>query len=232
MSQSFILTRKQVNFPCEKIYENRYLTLPKTLRKRYDLCEREFLIEHLENPLDFKTLWTIQKAIWLRLMTSGLIDKKIVWQDKLIETVNIVCNTSESVIIWTTFLDEYDKVLLCLAAGQIAAEGINGSISVKQRKEILQQFDNGKIKVLVAQPDCYKFGADLSKASCMIYFSQPNSLITKVQTEDRAVHLTKKCPVMIYNMIVKDTIDEDMVNAFSQKKEESARLRRLVNELS
>lgn len=234
MSKAFIRTRKDVDFPCEKIYENRYLTLPPEMQKKYDICEKEFLIEEMlkQNPLDFKTLFSIQKAVWLRLMTSGIINGKIVWQDKIAETLLIVSGTSESVIIWATFIDEFNLIIESLKKNKITHLGINGAIPVKKRTDLIKQFNSGEKRVLVAQPECYRFGADLSKSSVMIYFSQPNSLITKVQTEDRVVHLTKKCPVMIYNMIVKNTIDEDMTDSFSDKKTDSLRLRKLVNEIS
>ena len=233
MGSAFIKTRKDIDFPCEKIYENRYLILPPELQKKYDICEKEFLIEELlkENPLDFKTLFSIQKAIWLLLMTSGIINKKVVWPDKINDTIGIINSTSESVIVWANFKDEFN-VLVPMIKKETTVEGINGDTPKDKRQDIINRFNTRKTRVLVAQPECYKFGADLSRASIMIYFSQPNSLITKTQTEDRAVHLTKTCPVMIFNMLVKNTIDEDRFLGFTEKKNESARLRKMLNEFS
>jgi SNF2 family DNA or RNA helicase len=226
LKQAFNLTRKEVDFPCEKVYENRYLELPHNVRKLYDQCEREFLIDYKGKTFDLKTLWYIQKVIWMRLLTSGLLDGKCIWREKLNAVKEIVGATSEAVIIWATYKDEF----AILKKTFRNALFINGEILPRNRTEILKRFErNGG--VIILQPDCFKFGANLSKASVMIYFSQPNSLITKTQTEDRCVHLTKFNPIMIYNIIVKNSIDEDIIQAFEDKREDSKRLRRLCGML-
>jgi superfamily II DNA or RNA helicase len=145
----------------------------------------------------------------------------LVWKTKIDALVELLNTVQEQVIIWTTFRIEFEYLMGVL--GKDTAF-INGSIPVGARTSIIKDFNQGHFKRLVAQPECFKFGADFSKASCMIYFSQPNSAITRSQTEDRVVHLNKKNPVLIMDLLVKDTVDEDIHSAHNKKQAYSERL--------
>ena len=224
----FVKKRHEVNFLCTKIYQKKVLILPDRIRKIYDTCEEEFILEYKDYSL--KTLYSAQRAIWLRLLSSGILQTakdpnlhKLVWKTKIDALVELLNTIQEQVIVWTTFRIEFEYLQKAITD----AAFINGSTPVKARADIIKNFNLGKFKRLVAQPECFKFGADFSKASCMIYFSQPNSAITRSQTEDRVVHLNKKNPVLIMDLLVKDTVDEDIHSAHNKKQAYSERLHAL-----
>lgn len=90
------------------------------------------------------------------------------------------------IIVWSRFraeiLDLYNK----LAQTKFTCETVLGGQSDKKRQEIVNNFKEGKLDIIIGQPHAGGLGLTLTRASTVVYLSNDYSLIARLQSEDRA----------------------------------------------
>ena len=105
---------------------------------------------------------------------------------------------------------------------KISCAVLNGKISHDARTTLKHDFQEGKFKVLIAQPEIFKYGTDLSAASTIIYYSLPASAKTYRQSKDRTINLEKTGSCLIIYLLTEDTIDEDLCSNLEDKLDRSS----------
>lgn len=228
----FFLTRKEAGMKNIKVYEPRYVSFNKKAQKVYDTLRDEFLLE-LEGVTLSKSILAVTQFIWMRRLFGGFVEEEYIFDGKYKELKYLLDGElkNESIIIWCTFIQEleflYEKLTNCGI--------IYGKVRLKNREQILTRFQNGSIKILLAQPECFKYGTDLSISDTMIYFSTPLGLESRLQSEDRIINL-KKSSALIIDLVVENTIEERILKSLKMKesKQEMIRgiVRRLQNEIT
>ena len=107
---------------------------------------------------------------------------------------------------------------------------LSGATPHKERVKIIEQFQAGKIDTLVCQPECFKYGIDLSAADTMIYMSTP-AIETRIQTEDRMINLKRQRAVLIIDIIAKNTVEEAILKSIDEKESNRQCMRRVWKSL-
>ena len=79
-------------------------------------------------------------------------------------------------------------------------------------------FQRKEVRVLVLQQATAQTGVDLSAADTAIYFSTPPGQMARVQTEDRILSLKKSSPLLYVDLVVKGSVDEDVMELLAEKK--------------
>lgn len=215
----------------EKIYERRYCDLLPDFREMYDTLKKEFILEFKNKPIN-KTLYATTKFIWLRQIIGGIISTAPS-KHKLDLLSELFQNElyGQRVIIWAVFTEEIKAIVEFLITINIPSYAITGQVKPAERKSLEQLFRKLPGSVLVIQPECYKFGADLSSADTMIYFSTPTSGMTRRQTEDRGIHLYRKNPLLIIDLLCRKTIDEAILENTLAKISDFEGLRKIIQQL-
>ena len=62
-----------------------------------------------------------------------------------------------------------------------------------------------------------KFGLNLSHASTAVYFSNGFSREDRIQTEDRIEHTHKKEPLLLIDLVCRNSIDQTIVKTLTRK---------------
>lgn len=220
----FFLTRKQAGIKNQKIYETRTIELPSKMRKIYNELEENFWVE-LEGQ-EIRTPFAGAKYSKLKQLCSGIVEKKLYEDFKIIALRDLINGElkNEQVIIWATFTEEIIKIQEILNNCQV----IYGKINIEQRNNRRKWFQQGKTRILVIQPETFKYGTNLSSASTMIYFSSPESLITRQQSEDRTVDISLQNGTLIIDMPTKSTVQEDILKSLKNKENKDLQLRRMI----
>jgi SNF2 family DNA or RNA helicase len=197
----------------------------------YNTLKKEFILEFENKPIN-KTLYATTKFIWLRQIIGGIISTAPS-KHKLDLLAELLQNElhGQRIIIWAVFTDEIKAIVEFLTISKIPAYAITGAVKQADRKAKEKIFKNVAGTVLVIQPECYKFGADLSSADTMIYFSTPTSGMTRRQTEDRGIHLYRKNPLLIIDLLCRKTIDESILENTLAKISDFEKLRSIVQAL-
>lgn len=218
--KSFIMKRKDAGMEKQKIYETRYIEMPKDIRKIYDDFENDF--EANINGESYKTIWATQRYIWLRRLCGGFVDKdkdEMVWGGKFVELKNLLEGElkREQVVVWFSFNQELDEISELLQGARINNVTMTGATKQEIRESYRRSFNQGKIRVLLVQQAVAQAGMNLSGADTAIYYSEPTGLTATQQTEDRILSMNKSGPLLYIRLIVRDTVDEDNRRALSVK---------------
>ena len=219
----FFLTRRDVNLGGEKIYEKRMAKLEDSPQRMYNRILKEFILEQ-DNEI-ISTIYATEKFIWLRRICGGSLNGKIVSSAKLNSLTELI-NTElarEQIIIWCQFIDEL-KMLKNIIG--MEAVMVYGEQKIGQREDAIKQFMTGKKRIFIAQPECFKMGVDLSCSRTMIYYSTPFGL-TRYQTEDRFVNVSNTDSLLVIDMIIEDSIEEDILVANRQRENNQQLLERI-----
>lgn len=211
---AFSLTRKQVGVGSKKVYEKRYVTLPRHVRREYDNVEKNFGLGKKE------TKWIIVCKIWLTRLAGGQPkEAEYCSPHKAKEISNLLQNelAIEQCVIWFRFTSEIMFVHYWLNTKKISNDFITGEVNPTERQRTTEKFRKNKIQCLLVQLKCGKFGLDYSCASTAIYYSNSFEYEERRQSEDRIIHPDKKEPVLIIDLLTENTIDEDVHSALREK---------------
>lgn len=160
----------------------------------------------------------------LRQITGGGIyldvenSKKFFYihEEKIKELKRIINeHENENILIYYNFIFERDLILESLK-----------DLNVKEyTEEEVDNWNNGKIKILVAQPLKMSHGVNLQYGGrVVVWYSLTYSLETYLQANARLYRQGQTADVLCYHIILKDTIDEDVADILKDKEERQNKL--------
>lgn len=232
----FIMSRKEAGIGKEKVYEKRMIQLNKSDRKIYDTLAKEFLVEY-ENQVHKVTDFATTKFIWLRQLCSGYItnEKQIsqINDNKNNEVIELSKGElkNSSIIIWCVFTHEIIRLKKLLTHNKISCSTISGKVPQETREERRKYFNKKNIQTLICQPECFKYGANLSTADTSIYYSSPLGLESRLQSEDRMVDIRQEQTDLVIDLITENTIEQDIHNNLKRKGNKQSLLLWIVKRL-
>lgn len=201
------LRRSDVGWQSGETVKERGSRLPKVLLTQYKELDKDFWTE-VQGEI-YKTKWAGAKYCTLRQLASGFFQGELVSTHKLDDLLYLLEYEfpQEQVVIWAWYRPE----VLAIAQRIKRSQVIHGDISQRQRESSIADFQSGKYSRIVIQPETQKFGRDLSAASTQVFFSNPDSYLTKQQVRERIVKLDKS--TLTLEMVTEGTIDEDILAA-------------------
>jgi len=230
---AFFLSRDDVNLGGEKFYQTRKVRLCSKARKAYQTVEDEFILSI--DDLNESTIWATQQFIWMRRLTGGSVpvehDDPIPVDDAKVRALAELVTgelAGQRLVVWAVFHTELDYIYDRLRKQGVESAIISGDVPPPQREWAREQFNAGKIRVLICQPEVFKHGVDLGEADTMVYYSTPCGLETRLQSEDRIVRVGKEKSLLIIDLVAEDTIDEDILTSLRGKERRSQMMKRIV----
>lgn len=126
---------------------------------------------------------------------------------------------SNQVIIFVKYIETGRIIQEMLEEKGIKSEFFQGSLSSKQRNDIVQRFTSGEIKILIAT-DSANAGLNLQTASVMINYDlnwNPQIVEQRIARVHRIGQTSEE--VFIYNLFLKDSVDERIATIMEGKEE-------------
>jgi SNF2 family DNA or RNA helicase len=118
--------------------------------------------------------------------------------------------------VWTSFTDNADWL-----ADQLKpfnAVKVHGKMAIADRNASIAKFKQVKdCKILVATPGAAKEGLTLTVANYAIFYDRNFSLDDYLQAQDRIHRISQSATCYVYNLLVKDSIDEWVDELLSAK---------------
>ena len=140
----------------------------------------------------------------------------------LSELIAQIISQGEKVIVWTSFTANVDWLKSEFL--KYNACKVHGKITIENRNKAINRFlEDESSKILIATPGAAKEGLTLTVANHVIFYDRSFSLDDYLQAQDRIHRISQKKECYIYNLIMKDSIDE-WIDKLLQAKELSAQL--------
>lgn len=218
-----ILKRQNVNLGGAKIREIKYVELPSALRKPYNELVEFFRFTY--NKETHGSIYATQQYLWLRKFCTGFNQELHIEYTHKCDVLHEILQTelkNEPVVVWCHFLDDVFGLYHYLRKRKYKVQFITGLDKVHIREERRQQFQNGKIQVLIILTQTMSFSAKLSKAAALIYFSHNPSGKIRIQSEDRHLKPESKDSLLIIDLICIDTIEEKILQGYDKRLIKSA----------
>ena len=203
-----------------KLYEDIIITFTDKEKEIYKNVQENILSELKELTIDTKYINdALVKLVRLKQVCDSLelvSDLKISSKTETIkELLQDILQDDSKVIIFTQFskyaeilnreLKEYNPLL------------VTGDTSLEDRKKRMDMFMEDSEHKIIVSSDALSFGVNLYRANYVIHADLPWSLAKKIQREDRAHRHGQTKNVTIYQMIVKDSVDEYIVKVLQKK---------------
>lgn len=152
---------------------------------------------------------------WLEMEEASTKCAKVNW---VVENVKKI---EGKVIIFSCFSKTLDVINLALSKENIKCFQIDGSVNGEERKQKLDTFKNGlKRRVLLMTFKTGSKGLNLTCANTIICFDKWWNSSDEEQAMHRAWRLGQEKKVMIYKLIIKNSIEDEMMKLiWDQKKE-------------
>lgn len=226
---SMFLNRNDVKLGGIIVREQRLVKLPSEICKAYNQLEKEYYFEL--NNQEHDTIFAGQRYTWLRKFCSGFNKETDLKSfHKCDELYKLLTGElfGESIVVWCEYIEEVLGVYNYLIQKGFKSSYIFGDISNVKREERRQQFQQGKIQVLVILTSTMCFSAKLTKAAALIYFSSPVSGKIREQSENRHIDVSISDNALIIDLVCMDTCEEDILQSLIDKETQSAMIERFT----
>lgn len=126
--------------------------------------------------------------------------------EKLEELIDNIIKNEEKCIVWTCFIEnvEYFNHIF----SRYGCVKIHGKMTIADRNKSLEKFRNKEYKILFATPASAKEGLTLTMANHVIFYDRGFSLDDYLQAQDRIHRISQDKVCYIYNIIMRNSIDE------------------------
>lgn len=124
-------------------------------------------------------------------------------------------------VIFSKF-SEFLKLIEIKTKGKVHI--ITGSTPIQERQDLINNFQNGSIKLLAIQIDAGKEGLTLDTGEKIIFMDQTPPASDISQAQDRIIATTPDkadVPKEIINVMMRDTYDEELYNLVVQRQDET-----------
>lgn len=164
----------------------------------------------------------LKRIIRLMQLTSnpGLIDDSYKSEPgkvkKLKEIIEKIIKKEEKCIIWSSYVKNVSWLSNELAKYEPLS--LHGKQTNSERDNSIQLFKNEKkYRILVATPQSSKEGLTLTVANHCVFFDRTLSLDDYLQSQDRIHRISQSKTCYIYNLCIKNSIDEWVDKLISAK---------------
>ncbi len=137
--------------------------------------------------------------------------------DRMEELVEEARQNNKQIIIFSNWTQMTDAIFDRLKNNCGGVGVITGQTADADRQLIVEQFQNGNIKVLVGTIGAMGTGLTLTAGTVEIFMDEPWNRANKEQAEDRCHRVGTTENITIYTLVCKDTIDEK-INQLVEKK--------------
>ena len=219
--RAFVLSRKNAGIGNKRVYETRMVEPSQEQERLFTEIKAHWEATLGEEKLSTK--WAMVAASWVNQVSGGFLHKQKVGDGKLQELVELLKGelADQQVVVWFRFNAELESTHALLQERSIKSCTVLGETKPELRYKYVNEFNAGKVRVLLVQLKCGKFGLNLSSSSTAIYFSNGFSHEDRAQSEDRIEHTEKNEPLLFIDLVTRGSSDQRILNLLNQKVKQS-----------
>lgn len=121
----------------------------------------------------------------------------------------------EPIIIWAQFVAELQEIYNTLQS-EHSCGLYYGATSSASRKEIIEKFKSGEIRIFIGNPTTAGFGLNFQHANIQLFYSNSFRTEIRLQSEDRTHRIGNKGTCLYKDIVLKGSIDEKVYRVISE----------------
>jgi superfamily II DNA or RNA helicase len=135
------------------------------------------------------------------------------------DTLGELLENNHKALIFSQFVDHLRIIREYLDDRKIGYQYLDGSTPIKQRKERIDAFQNGCGDVFLISLKAGGAGLNLTAADYVIHMDPWWNPAVEDQASDRAHRIGQERPVTVYRLVMKDSIEQQIVDLHKQKRD-------------
>ena len=206
-----------------KIYTQRNVSLTDDQKRIYTEL-KEYALAHIDDDKFMTAPNVMTQLLRMQQVLSGHVksdggDVIEVNDNRINELMDCLEEVDGKAIIWSRFRYDVKRITQALtkAHGPGSTVSYFGDTTDEERSSAIEQFQNGKTRFFVGNPQTGGYGITLTAATTVIYFANSFDLAVRMQSEDRAHRIGQTDHVTYIDLISEGTIDEKIVKALRNK---------------
>jgi len=199
----------------ERIDNKIYIELPKSAKEKYKELEKELIIE-LDNEDITATNAAVLTGKLLQIANGAIYSESKEVVEIHNEKINALLDIIEAangkpVLVFYSYKHDLSRILKALRDNKLKGQELAG-------QEDIKKWNNGEIPILLLHPASAGHGLNLQYGgNIVVWFGLPWSLELYQQANARLHRQGQKETVIIHHIIAKNTVDEDVIKALSNK---------------
>jgi len=202
-----------------------HVTLTPKERKAYNDLATHMMLDEGPDGEPYISANALTQWLRLRQLTSGhltdgdavkhLGDSKI---KHAADLVSDLVSAGQQVVVFAHFVDDIRRMTIALEKSKINVQMIYGATPGEERRDIRKSFYDGGTQVVVAQMRTVSLAInEFVVANHAVYLSMSERRDDYIQSRDRLIRKGQENPVTLHHMIVRDSIDEIIMQAHAEK---------------
>ena len=212
----------------DKLEETMVAQLSGEQQKLYDAhVKRMMLMLDKQSEEEFKTskITILSEITKLRQLCC---DPGLIYEDyrgesaKLEMCINMIKNAVEGghkLLLFSQFTSMLDRIAGRLKIEKIGYYLLTGSTTKEKRAEMVEAFAEDSVPVFLISLKAGGTGLNLTAADMVIHFDPWWNLAVQNQATDRAHRIGQQNVVNVYKLVMKDTIEENILKLQEKKRE-------------
>ena len=196
----------------EKIYVANLAKANKELQELYDL-------EGSDKMQILKLLTRLRQLCLEPRLVYDNIDQPSSKLKACMELIKTMQENKQKVLLFSSFTSVLDLIAEeCQKAG-ITYYMLTGSTSKEDRKELVSRFQKDDTTLFLISLKAGGTGLNLTSAEAVIHFDPWWNVSAQNQATDRAYRIGQKNNVQVFNLVMKDSVEEKIIELQKRKKE-------------
>jgi superfamily II DNA or RNA helicase len=138
--------------------------------------------------------------------------------DTLIELVEELRENGHRALVFSQYTDFLELVREALDEHAVSHEYLDGSTPTRERQARIDAFQNGSATLFLISLKAGGFGLNLTAADYVVHLDPWWNPAVSAQATDRAHRIGQARKVTVYNLVTRDTIEEDIVKLHAKKR--------------
>lgn len=135
------------------------------------------------------------------------------------EYIDEIVESGQQIVIFTYHRDVAAKIQEKLKENNVDSTVITGEDSIETRQKAVDDFQNGKIRILITTMKALGMGVTLTAASTAIFAELDWTPAVIQQAEDRLHRIGQKNSVLIQHLVINNSIDSRLAKILIKKQE-------------
>lgn len=151
-----------------------------------------------------------------RLLFEGVTNPSSKLQGTM-ELIETLLESDKRILIFSGFTSMLELIEKELEKKYISFMTLTGSVSKENRKDMVKRFQNGEASVFLISLKAGGVGLNLTQANAVVHYDPWWNLSAQNQATDRAYRIGQKEDVQVFKLIMKDSIEEKILNMQERK---------------
>ncbi len=135
------------------------------------------------------------------------------------ELLDVILDEGESVLVFSQYVQMCRLVEAHLAARGVASLFLHGGVPARRREQMVADFQDGAVPVLLLSIKAGGVGLNLTRASHVIHYDRWWNPAVEDQATDRAYRIGQQRAVQVHKLVTEGTVEDRIATMLATKRE-------------